>query len=262
MSNQALEIKNLTKVFIPPLSLGDLARFHFKRTSLTALRNISFSLEKGRILGILGPNGSGKTTLLKIIATLILPDEGTVAVGGYRLGEDDKKIKALIGLVTSEERSFYWRLSGLQNLEFFATLYGLSREQITLRIKQHLDLFGITYENKRFDAYSSGMKRKFAIIRALLHKPEIVLFDEPTRSLDYKSFCELQSIIKDIAKREKTVIFATHNLKEAQDLCNIFMILDKGILKGIGTLDELRKEVEDGSASLSEIYLKLTGHVE
>ena len=260
MHTQALEIKNLTKIFIPPLSLTDFGRFHFKRTSLIALNNLSFSLEKGKILGILGPNGAGKTTLLKIIATLILPDQGTVSVGEFTVGKDDKKIKSLIGLVTSEERSFYWRLSGLQNLEFFATLYGLSKNQARLRIKQYFALFGISYENKRFDAYSTGMKRKFAIIRALLHKPELLLFDEPTRSLDYKSSCELQIVIKDIAQGGNTVIFATHDLKEAQQLCNVFMILDGGALKGIGTLDELRKEVGDTKAPLSEIYLKLTDH--
>lgn len=254
-----LEIEKLTKDFIPPLSFSKLIKLDFKqRRPIRALEDVSFSLKKGKILGILGPNGAGKTTLLKIIATLILPDKGKIRIKDYNLNKEDEKIKSLIGLVTSEERSFYWRLTGKQNLEFFATMYGLDKKRAKARIEEFFDLFKITYQDKRFDAYSTGMKRKFTIIRALLHNPEILLLDEPTKSLDYNSAYELKNFIKNEAQGGKTIIFATHNMDEAKNLCDLFMILHKGRIYGLGTQEELSKRVGCSSKSLPEIYLKLT----
>ena len=130
-----IELNQVTKDFIPPLSFYKLLRLDFKhRNPIRALEDISFSLNKGEILGILGPNGAGKTTLLKIISTLILPEKGTITVSGHRVGRDDERIKSLIGLVSSQERSFYWRLNGRHNLEFFATMYGLNKKAAKARM--------------------------------------------------------------------------------------------------------------------------------
>ena len=254
-----IEIKQLTKDFIPSLSFRKLLRLDFKHTRPTrALEDISFSLKKGEILGVLGPNGAGKTTLLKIIATLVLPDKGIVIISGNKVGKDDEKIKFLIGLATSEERSFYWRLTGKQNLEFFASLYDLNKRQSESRIQHLLKLFNIDYINKRFDSYSAGMKRNLSIVRALLHNPEILLLDEPTKSLDYNSACQLRNFIKKETLQGRTIICATHNMEEAEDLCNLFLILHKGRIYGLGSLEELRKKINSSSATLSEIYLRLT----
>lgn len=257
-----LEVKGVAKYFLPPLSLGRLIKFDFKkRRPAQALIDVSFSLERAKILGILGPNGAGKTTLLKIISTLILPNQGTVTVNGYPLGKDDKKIKSCIGLATEEERSFYWRLSGRQNLEFFAALYGFNRKGMKTRIDELLELFKVDYADRRFDAYSTGMKRRFALIRALLHNPDLLLLDEPTRSLDYTSSFNLRNFIKDnlVKTQGKTVIFTTHQMEEALDFADLFLILHKGRLCALGTLDELRKKVNHPEATLGEIFLKLTG---
>jgi len=253
-----VEIEKLTKLFYPPPSYSDIVKLRFKHKIPTkALDNVSFSLKRGKILGILGPNGAGKTTLLKIISTLMLPDKGKVIVNGFKTGKDDERIKSLIGLVTSEERSFYWRLTGIQNLEFFASLYGLNGRQTKSRIRRLLELFKIDYANKRFGTYSTGMKRKFALIRALLHNPQILLFDEPTKSLDYNSAQELRMFIKNLAIEGKTILFATHIMEEAQNLCNLFIILHKGRIYGIGALKDLREKIGSVSANLAEIYLKL-----
>ncbi|MBU1863235.1 MAG: ABC transporter ATP-binding protein [Candidatus Omnitrophica bacterium] len=261
MQNIILKIENLTKIFTPSLSYSDLLRLNFKkRISFKALDGLSFSLEKGKILGILGPNGAGKTTLLKIIATLILPDKGTVMVNGYHLDRDDEKIKSLIGLVTSEERNFYWRLSGMQNLEFFSCLYGLNKKEIKLRIAELCTIFKADYLNKRFDSYSTGMKRKCALIKALLHNPKLLLLDEPTKSLDYNSAYELKNFISNEVQTGASVVFATHNIKEAEDLCDTFMILHHGKIYGLGTLNELRLATTLPNASLAEIYLKVTNN--
>jgi len=253
-----LEVEKLSKDFIPPLSLVELIKLNFRhRKPVRALEDISFSIKKSAVLGVLGPNGAGKTTLLKIIATLILSDKGKVSVKGYDSGKDDEMIKSLIGLVTTEERSFYWRLTGRQNLELFAALYGLSNKETKSVINRLLKLFKVDYADRRFDSYSTGMKRKFAIIRALLHNPEILLLDEPTKSLDYNSALELRNFIKNQASEGKTIILATHNIEEAANLCGLFMVLNKGRAYGFGTLGELSRE-SGLSASLPEIYLKLT----
>ena len=259
MSPVILEVEKLTKIFYPALSFTDLAKFNFGRKKpVTALNNISFSLNKGKILGILGPNGAGKTTLLKIISSLIVPDKGEITLGQYTAGKNDNEIKSIIGLASCEERSFYWRLTGNQNLQFFAALYGLNKKQTESRIQELLDIFSIGYQDKRFYSYSTGMKRKFALMRALLHNPEILLLDEPTKSLDYNSACELRKLIKTIANEGKTIIIATHNMNEAQELCDLFMILKKGNIYGLGPLKELSKKTGSQSLGLTDIYLKLT----
>ena len=254
-----LEVEKLTKDFTPPLSFSKLIKLDFKHRKPTrALEDVSFSLKKGQILGVLGPNGAGKTTLLKIIATLILPDKGSVVVNGYRLGINDDKIKSFIGMVSSQERSFYWRLAGRQNLEFFASMYGLKNPKD--KIEELFKLFAIDYQDSRFDTYSTGMKQKFALIRGLLNDPELLLLDEPTKSLDYATALDLRNFIKEdlVRKKEKTVIFTTHHMDEALDLCDLFMILHKGRLYALGTMEELRRKINNPVASLGEIFVKLT----
>jgi ABC-2 type transport system ATP-binding protein len=258
-----IEVEQLTKDFIPPLSFHKLLKLDFKHgQSIRALEEITFALKRGEILGILGPNGAGKTTLLKIISTLILPDKGKITVKGYQVGRNDEKIKSLLGLVTSGERSFYWRLSGRQNLEFFAAMSGLDKKEAKVRIQELCSILQINYpdQDKRFDSYSTGMKQKFALIRALLSDPELLLFDEPTKSLDYKTASDFRNFIKeDLVKRQgKTIIFTTHQMDEAVDFGGRFMILHKGRLFALGTLQELRKRINNPQATLGEIFLRLT----
>ena len=254
-----LELKNVTKDFYPPLPLSRLARLNFKRPSpVRALDNISFTLKRGSILAILGPNGAGKTTLLKILSTLILPDKGSVSINGNRVGRDDEKIKSQIGLAAADERSFYWRLTGRQNLDFFAALYGLSKKITRDRLNALFAFFKIDYADRRFDVYSAGMKKKFSIIRALLHDPEVLLLDEPTKSLDYHSACELKEFIKKLSLQGKTVLFATHDMKEAGSMSDLIAIFNKGRISGLGNHEELLRQINVSSAELEEIYIRLT----
>lgn len=224
----------------------------------TALDNLSFSLGKNIIAGILGPNGAGKTTLLKIISTLILPDNGEVIVNGYKAGKNDERIKSCVGLVSGDERCFYWRLTGMQNLEFFAAMHGIPPRQARLKIDDLLQRFNITYAHKRFDSYSTGMKRKLAFIRAMLHNPAVLLLDEPSRSLDYAAASELNTFIRNAANQGTTVLYATHALSEAEAVCDTFIILHCGTLRGMGSREELQKKTCSPSGSLSDIYRTLT----
>jgi ABC-type multidrug transport system ATPase subunit len=252
-----IKIHNLTKNFYPPFSLAQLLRLGLNRPQpVRALGNVSFEVKRAQALGILGLNGAGKTTLLKIISTLILPDTGSVRINGYSVGTDDLEIKSLIGLASSEERSFYWRLTGRQNLEFFACLHGISKKKTRKKIDELFETFRIDYQDKRFDSYSTGMKRKFELLRVLVHDPSILLLDEPTKSLDMRSTVELRSLLKGMIKERRTIILATHDIEEVKDLCDTFMILKKGSVYGFGTLEELRKKLNSPQASLNEIYLE------
>lgn len=231
-----------------------------KRITTHALRDINLTVKKGECVALLGPNGAGKTTLLKMISTLILPDSGTITVGGNLTGRNDEKIKSLIGLTMPEERSFYWRLTGRQNLECFAALYGLSSTNTRKKLRHLFNFFKVDYADRRFDAYSSGMKRKINLIRALLHDPEILLLDEPTKSLDYDSCCEMQEFIQQQSKCGKTIILATHAIPEAETSCTTFMILNKGKILGTGTKDALQKICNSASRHLSDIYRTAIKH--
>ncbi|MBN1527388.1 MAG: ABC transporter ATP-binding protein [Candidatus Omnitrophica bacterium] len=256
-----IEAQNITKDFRPPVSLRQIFRPGPGTLGTTrALDDISFSLESGKLLCVLGPNGAGKTTLLKIIAGLILPDMGALTVDGLIHERDDERIRSMIGLSSFHEKGFYWRLTGRQNLEFFAAMYGLDSRAARERLKKLFGLFGVTYQNKRFDAYSAGMKQKIAIIRALLNDPRLLLFDEPTKSLDYGSSFRLMHLIKDtlVGKEGKTVIFTTHHMDEAAEFAHVFLILHNGRLLDAGTIDELRQRVNKPAASLGEIYVSLT----
>lgn len=246
----------------PLLRVENISKNFTSRKNITrALDEVSFCLEKGKILGVLGPNGAGKTTLLKIISTLIIPDWGKVYLNNIDTQENEEETKSRIGMVLAPERSFYYRLTGRQNISFFADLYGLDAAKKSSRIKELFDILSIDYQNKRFDSYSTGMQQRLSIARALLHDPELLLFDEPTKSLDFPTATILRRFIKEelCKKRGKTIIFTTHHMEEALDFTDLFMILNKGKVIEIGTLEELRSLTDSPKAAIGEIFLKLTG---
>jgi ABC-2 type transport system ATP-binding protein len=200
-------------------------------------------VKTGEIFGLLGPNGAGKTTLLKILSCLVLPDAGRAELYGCDVRHEDK-VKFRLGLVHSDERSFYWRLSGRDNLRFFARLYDVPGKRINARIDELLHKVDLTEAApRRFSDYSSGMKQRLAIARALLHDPPILLMDEPTRSLDPAASLSLRALIRDELKGRdgKTVLLATHNLREAEALCDRIAILVAGTVRQVGTIAEVRR---------------------
>ena len=240
----AIETQDITKRFIQTKSFGELLLHPFRKKELIALEKVSINVKEGELFGILGPNGAGKTTLIKVLCTLILPDDGTAYVNGYDVVEDEEKVKASIGLVTSEERSFYWRLTGRKNLEFFASLHIFSNSGAKSRIDEVLRLVGLEDRaDDRFSNYSTGMKHRMAIARGLLNDPAILFLDEPTKSLDPYAAQKLREFIKEDLVREqrKTVFLSTHHLEEAEQLCDRIAIIDKARIKACGTLNALRK---------------------
>jgi ABC-2 type transport system ATP-binding protein len=231
----------------------------FRRTSdvvTESLRGVSFELREGETLGLLGPNGAGKTTLLKIIATLLYPTSGKVSLFGRDVCEHPIWARRQLGLVTCDERSFYWRLTGRQNLSFFACLYGLGKRQGDERIEELLHILGLTDAAELpYLGYSSGMKQKMAIARGLLGNPLLALYDEPTRSLDPLSAHNIRSWIAENKHRweRQARILATNQLREAELLCDRILILNKGSVIAHGTVQEVRERWDKRDYGLHQI---------
>src|SRR4030095_12237111 len=239
----AIEVHPLSKFFRRRRSLKRLLPGTSGNTRETwALRDVSFKVPEGSIFGLLGPNGAGKTTLLKTLSCMILPTEGTAQVGGSDTAEDTTAIKRMLGYVSSDERSFYWRLTGRENLQFFGSLYQLHGKGLADRIAYLLGRLEIEDQaDKPFGDYSSGIKQRLAVVRALLHDPPILPLDEPTRSLDPISAKHLRRFIsEELNGREgKTLLFATHNLQEAEQLCAEVVVLSAGRILGSGRVEDL-----------------------
>jgi ABC-2 type transport system ATP-binding protein len=241
-----IEIKNLKKVFKQHTSLKNLIRG--KRKRITALNRISVDIREGEIFGLLGPNGAGKTTLIKMLATLILPTEGSATVCGYDVVKDAWHVKNSIGLIHSDERSFFWRLTARQNLEFFAALYQLPSKVAKERIEEQLALVGLEeHANTWFQNYSTGMKQRLAIARGLLSRPKILFMDEPMRSIDPISTHKIREFIRNEALEHinGAIVIATNRLDEATSLCDRVGIFNNGNLIACGRTKDINLSVKD-----------------
>src|SRR5690554_13307 len=187
----------------------------FKQEKFTALHGLSLKIDDGDRVAFLGTNGAGKTTFLKIIGGLLYPTSGTLTVNGCDTSKENLKARKNVGFVLNEERSFYWRLTGKQNLEFFGTLDNLHGEELRNKVQELIKLVGLEdAQNKLFAGYSSGMKQRLAIARGLLSDPDILILDEPTRTLDPISAEDISHIISDRihSKKGRTLLIATHSL--------------------------------------------------
>ena len=239
-----IEATGLEKTFVKARSIRELLVHPFRRAErVEALRGVDLQVAEGEILSLLGPNGAGKTTLLKILSCLVLPDEGTARVGGHDTIHENV-VKRLIGYVHSDERSFYWRLSARENLRFFARLYDVPPRRTESRISELLKRVDLLDAADRpFSGYSSGMKQRVSIARALLHDPPILLMDEPTRSLDPAASKSLRHFILDHLRGRdgKTILLATHDLREAEVVSDRIAILIRGRVREIGTVSEVRR---------------------
>jgi len=207
-----IETHDLTKRFTLQRGFTDFLRHPFRKDEMTAVYEVNLKIKKRELFGILGPNGAGKTTLIKMLCTLILPSEGTAHVNGYDISKDSGKVRESIGFITSDERSFYWRLTGRQNLRFFAALHNYYSDDAEERIDELLSLVGMDDKgDDRFLSYSAGMKQRMAIARGLLNDPAVLFMDEPTRALDPGAAQNVRKFVKEhiMGDEGKTVFLST-----------------------------------------------------
>jgi ABC-2 type transport system ATP-binding protein len=213
-----------------------------------ALDGITFEVKRGEIFGLLGPNGAGKTTIIKILSTLILPDSGEVLVDDIDVTKRPRATVKHLQTVLSSNVGFDPRLSGRSSLEFYADLYGIPKKVSRRRIEELLSFTGMSDRaDVMFQHYSTGMARKLLVCRALLSNASVLLFDEPTAALDPISAADFRELIrKQLADKEgKTILLATHNLWEAEQICDRIALLRKGRIIAIGTPEEIKKKVSD-----------------
>lgn len=235
----AVETSGLTKRY----KVGGTFLRRAERTAL-ALSDVNLKVHSGEVFGVVGRNGYGKTTLMKCIASLLLPTAGSIRVFGRDVEKENAEVRKLIGWVGTEERSFYFRLTGEQNLRFFAHLQGIASPTIGPTIAQLGEKFGVTeLLGRRFHEYSTGNKQKFAIMRGLLHDPRLLILDEPSRSLDPFAADDLRDHLRDWVseKKDRTILVTSHNLSEVEELSDRVAIMSRGRLRACGPVDELRK---------------------
>jgi ABC-2 type transport system ATP-binding protein len=223
------------------------------RHVFTALNSVDLEVEKGDRVAVLGPNGAGKTTLLKLVGGLLLPTEGEMLVNSYDTLHHNAAARKSVGFVMNEERSFFWRLTARQNLEFFAALDNLSGTSMKERSQELIHLVGLeAHVDKPVSTYSSGMKQRLALARGLIAEPEVLILDEPTRTLDPVA-CEdlIDLIIERLHKgSRKTILIATHRLEEAMKLCDKVLVVNEGKLMAFDRISDLTAQ----GITLSDYY--------
>jgi len=246
MSDIAIKVHKLSKDFHALRHPWKILVPRRKPKGKPALHDVTFSLKRSEILGVIGSNGAGKTTLLKVLSTLIVPTSGFAEVFGLDLIQQANLVRRRVGWCLDTERSFYFRLSGMQNLEFFATLNGLRPRDAKTRIQELQGLLGIKDEiRKPFGTYSWGMRQKLGLARALLADPPVILLDEPTKSLDPIAADEFRGLFRDILakKLSKTLLLVTHNLDEARDCCDQIVLMTQGRISCFGPWPQVSEHI-------------------
>jgi ABC-2 type transport system ATP-binding protein len=250
----AIETINLTKVFEKKAKTdsGGFKRFlrgmKPKKEKIVAVDHVNIGIKRGELFGLLGPNGAGKTTTIRLLCTLLIPNEGTAIVNNFDIIKDAQKVRASVGVVTGGERGLYWRLTGRENLHFFARLYNVPEKIARRRIQELLELIELQDRaDDPVEKYSRGMKQRLHIVRGLVHDPPILLLDEPTLGLDPASARVIREFIKEKLQKEqnKTILLTTHYMEEADQLCDRIAIMDYGKIIALGTSSELKEQIAE-----------------
>ncbi len=212
-----------------------------------AVNNISFALNQGEVFGFLGPNGAGKTTAVKLLNGILTPTEGNCRVFDIDPSKNPEQIHSFSGVVT-EHAQMYDTMTGLENLVFYGTLFGVSLTESNSRAMFLLEQLDLTdAKDRKLEAYSTGMRQRLSLARAMVHRPKILFLDEPTSGLDPESVLRVNNMIKSLAQNEGTTIFlCTHQLRYAQEICNSYGLIDDGVLLAAGSIEKLRSLVSSG----------------
>ena len=247
---KAIEVEHLRRVF--RTTIGVLRR---TAKDVVAVDDISFDVAPGELFGLLGPNGAGKTTTIKMLTTLLIPTGGTARVLGEDVVHRADRLRGRIGFIFGGERGLYWRLTGYDNLRYFASLYRVEPEISKRRIPYLLELVGLSDRAKeKVDGYSRGMKQRLHIARTLLHDPEMLFLDEPTIGLDPVGARELRQVIRGLQAEKKTILLTTHYMFEADALCDRLGVINHGRIIALDTPAGLKRHVLDLSVVEIDVF--------
>ncbi len=239
------------------IDIIDVIGLSKKYGGAAVLDNLNFKIRKGEIFGLVGPNGAGKSTFISILTSVIKPTSGDIIINGYSIRQYAGKVKKSIGYVP-QEIALYPGLTGLDNLRFWAGVYGLGGRLKKDRMDEALSIAGLAEKAcERVDRYSGGMKRRLNIAVALLHHPEILVMDEPMVGVDMQSRMYILDAIKELKESGRTIIFASHYADEMKKLCDRIAVLDRGAVRAIGTLSQLRRQT--GREDIEEIIMEIIG---
>jgi ABC-2 type transport system ATP-binding protein len=241
VADPVIEAKELRRVYRS--STGIIRK---KRKETLAVDRISFSVGRGELFGILGPNGAGKTTTIKMLTTLLYPTSGTASILGFDVQKDAVEVRRHIGLILGGERGLYYRVTGRNNLKYFADLYGVPMEQRDRRIQEVLEMVGLAEKaDMRVENYSRGMKQKLHIAKGIIHDPEIIFMDEPTIGLDPQASRETRRMTQQLIDQGKTILLTTHYMYEADELCGRIAVINNGKIVAMDTPAGLKSLVKD-----------------
>ena len=241
LNKVAIVVDNLTKRF----------------EDLTAVDGLSLEVEKGELFGLLGPNGAGKTTTINVLCGILEATSGSVRVSGYDVRKETGKVKELIG-VCPQDTAVFSHLTGRENVELFGNLHAMQKDKLRKNADDLLRKMGLLEDaQRRVGKYSGGMRRRINLIMALVHDPEIAFLDEPTVGMDPQSRRAVWDFIKELKKRNKTVVLTTHYMEEAEELCNRVGIIDYGKLIALGAPEQLKTKFR--GKNLEEVFIQLTG---
>lgn len=245
MTSPMVQIERAGKSFPESFHLLAYLRYRAAVPQRPALRDVSLDVASGEVLGLLGANGAGKTTLLKLIAAIMLPTTGSVRVGGIDTARSAMRARRLLGFAPTDHRSFYYRLTAMQNLEYFGTMSGIARADLPGRIAAAVRAVDLSEDlNRKFSAFSSGMRHRLTIARALLHDPPLLLLDEPTHSLDPSHAASLRALIRGrLAASGKTIVVSTNVLEEAWEVCDRVAVLNEGRIVALDAPSRLRNRL-------------------
>jgi len=215
-----------------------------KGEPIRALNGVNLQIEVGKVQGLLGPNGAGKTTLTKILSTALLPSEGSARIVGHDVVRETAKVRSRIGVVLGGDRGLYRRLSARHNLEYWAALYHVPPEESKRRIPELLERVGLTEQaDRRVDTFSRGMKQRLHLARGLIADASVLLLDEPTIGMDPVAAREFRELIKELRRAGKSILLTTHDMEEAEAVCDSVALIDKGRLLAIETPERLARLV-------------------
>ncbi|MBI0583722.1 MAG: ABC transporter ATP-binding protein [Methanomassiliicoccus sp.] len=241
MSDKVIEAKDLVRIYRS--STGLLRK---KKKETLAVNKVSFSVDRGELFGVLGPNGAGKTTTIKMLTTLLTPTKGSATVMGFDVVKDPVEVRKRIGLILGGERGLYYRVTGRQNLKYFADLYGVSLQTRDRRIQEVLDMVGLADKaDSKVEDYSRGMKQKLHIAKGIVHDPEVLFMDEPTIGLDPQASRETRKLTQSLIDHGKTILLTTHYMFEADELCRRIAVINNGRIVAMDTPHGLKGFVKD-----------------